>query len=197
MSQGFPSWVRETLASEDEVVYLLDEEMHIAACNPGWDRFAAKNKGVGISAEEVKGRYIFDFIPAVLVQFYEDKYAEARRANSWVGFDYECCSPDNYRLFHMSICRTLNSHLIVVNSHLRQRMVPLPQHEASGSDADYRFQDGFLCMCAHCRRTRRSNNADVWDWVPRFVGRPGPKVRHELCPRCTAYHYFTHMDLEV
>lgn len=197
MPQGIPSWVRQALASEDEVVYLLDEELRLAACNPGWEKFAAENGGVGISAWEVKGRSIFDFIPAVLVKFYEDKYAEAQRGNGWVGFDYECSSPDTYRLFHMSIYRIPNSYLIVVNSHLRHRIAPLPQHEASTSDADYRFQNGFLSICAHCRRTRRSNKAEVWDWVPRFLVCAGPKVKHELCPRCTAYHYSGQLSVAV
>ena len=171
------------------MLFLLDDEMRIAECNLGWDKFASANGGVGISRAEVRGRNIFEFIPDVLVRFYQGKYSEALRSGRWVGFDYECSTPDVFRLFHMGLRSIEQSGLLVVNSRLPEQRAPLVSPNEASADVAYLSPDGMITMCAHCRRTRRLDDANTWDWVPRFLRDTGRKVSHGLCPRCTAYLY--------
>ena len=35
-------------------------------------------------------------------------------------------------------------------------------------------------MCMHCRRTRRTEEGDIWDWVPEFLAKPPDNVSHGL-----------------
>ena len=184
-----PSWVRYILESEDDVVFVLNRTLHIDSCNPGWDKFSAANGGAGISRAEVHGRHIFDFIPDVLVTFYEQKYSEAFRSGHWIGFDYECSSPEEFRLFHMAMRSIENSALLVVNSYLPDQRSPLPTRAITVSDSAYASPNGIIIMCAHCRRTKRQHASDTWDWVPRFLRLSGRNVSPGLCPRCVAYLY--------
>ena len=194
MSYQVPGWVQEVFETDKDVLYLLDADLRIMECNLGWDKFAAENGGVGISRVEVLGRNIFEFIPEVLVRFYQDKYAEALRAGHWIGFDYECSTPDVFRQFHMALRVVENSGLLVVNSYLPNQRTPLTAPIEVMDDSLYVSSGGFIAMCAHCRRTRRQENTNTWDWISRFLRDTGRKVSHGLCPRCTAYLY---PDLEL
>jgi PAS domain-containing protein len=189
MSYQVPSWVQEVFETDQDVLYLLDADLRIAECNAGWDKFAAENGGVGISRTEVRGRPIFDFIPEVLVRFYRNKFAEALRGGHWIGFDYECSTPDVFRQFHMALRSVEYSGLLVVNSYLANQRIPLASPDQVLADAAYLSPGGMITMCAHCRRTRRQDDSNTWDWVPRFLRYTGRKTSHGLCPRCTAYLY--------
>jgi hypothetical protein len=194
MSYQVPSWVQQVFETDRDVLYLLDANLCIAECNLGWDKFAAENGGVGISRVAVLGRNIFEVIPEVLVRFYQDKYAEALRAGHWIGFDYECSAPDVFRQFHMALRSVENSGLLVVNSYLPNQRTPLTAPNEAKANEIYLSPSGMITMCAHCRRTRRQDNTNTWDWVSRFLRDTGRKVSHGLCPRCTSYLY---PDLEL
>lgn len=190
MAHQFASWVQEILDSEQPVAYLLDGNLHITACNPGWDKFAAENGGVGISGPEVRGHFIFDFVPDVLVNFYQRKFSQAFRGGRWIGFDYHCSSPEVFRLFHMSL-HPVNSAalLLVVNSYLADRRSPMPAYDMTVPESTYVSAEGAITMCAHCRRTRRVEQPRSWDWVPQFTRKSGRKMLHGLCPTCNGYFY--------
>ena len=189
MSFQVPSWIQEVFETDQDVLYLLDADLRIADCNLGWEKFAAENGGIGISRAEVRGRWIFDFIPEVLVRFYQEKFSEALRAGHWIGFDYECSTPDAFRQFHMALRSIQPSGLLVVNSYLPNQRAPFAFPDEAMADSAYVSAGGMITMCAHCRRTRRQNDLDTWDWVSRFLRNTGRKVSHGLCPRCTAYLY--------
>ena len=189
MTYQVPSWVQEVFETDQDVLYLLDAEFRIMECNLGWDKFAAENGGVGISRAEVRGRNVFEFIPDVLVRFYQDKYSEALRVAHWIGFDYECSTPDIFRQFHMALRKVEYSGLLVVNSYLPNQRTPLSAPNEALADLLYESPGGFITMCAHCRRTRRQDDSNTWDWLSRFLRDTGRKVSHGLCPRCTSYLY--------
>jgi hypothetical protein len=100
---AFPSWIMESDVWQQDVIYLLDDELRFVDCNPAWETFAADNGGRGISRQEVRGRLILDFVPDVLRKFYVHKYWFARRAEGQTHFDYDCSSPEKIRLFRMTM----------------------------------------------------------------------------------------------
>lgn len=53
----------------------------------------------------------------------------------------------------------------------------------------YVDKDGLISICGHCRRTRRPDDRDTWDWVPRVLSDPPARVSHGLCRSCMAYYY--------
>jgi hypothetical protein len=185
---AFPSWIIESDAWQQDVIYLLDDELRFVDCNPAWEAFAAGNGGRGISRLEILGRLILDFVPDVLRKFYVHKYWFARRAEGWTHFDYDCSSPEKIRLFRMAMM-AVDDQLLVTN-HLRieevcEVMPPLTVEQT----ASYASPDGLVVMCANCRKTRRLENETQWDWIPEMLRRDDFRVSHGLCPRCAVYLY--------
>ena len=183
---AFPSWIMESDAWQQDVIYLLDDELRFVDCNPAWEVFAAANGGHGISCREIRGRLILDFVPDVLRRFYVHKYWFARRAEGWTHFDYDCSSPEKIRLFRMAMM-AVDDQLLVTN-HLRieescEVMPPLTVEQT----AAYVSPNGLVVMCANCRKTRRLGNETQWIWIPEMLQRDSFKVSHGLCPRCSDY----------
>ena len=194
MPYQVPSWIQEVFETDQDVLYLLDSEFRIAECNLGWDRFAAENGGVRISRSEVRGHSIFEYVPDVLVEFYKKRYAEALHAGHWIGFDYECSTPDVFRQFHMALRSIEASGLLVVNSYLPDQRTPLSPPTEALADSAYMSPGGFITICAHRRRTRRLGRIRHVGLGISFLAGHGTQGRHGLCLRCTAYLY---PDLEL
>lgn len=188
MGLTFPSWITEAAAWNQDVLYMLDAELRFVDCNPAWDKFAAENGGIAISRAEVSGRLILDYVPDVLRTFYVHKYWFAKRSEGWTEFDYDCSSPEKIRLFRMAMMG-VGEGLVVVN-HLRleeECSVRSPLTEAER--ASYISPNGFVTMCANCRKTKRHDNPTMWDWIPDFLRDTSLKVSHGLCPRCASHLY--------
>lgn len=190
MQAPFPFWLRDVFESSDDIVYVLDEDLRIADCNSCWDKFAAENGGVGLALSDIRGRKIFEFIPTVLWGFYKKQYAEVRRSAQWLGFDYECSSPERIRLFHMSMKWVAGYGTIVVNSHFPSGRGLLPPAPQTVKESLYTDSFGSISMCAHCRQTQRQDQPELWEWIPQFVRDYGKRpVEHALCPPCRTYFY--------
>lgn len=179
------------LEEDHSVIYLLAPDLRIVYCNKAWDEFASANSGVGLNREAVLGRRIIDVIAEPLKAFYENGFSLTQKGSRPWEHDYECSSPELFRLFHMRVLPLANSYLLVENSlkigrpHGSERAA-MPSYPAS-----YVSEAGILTMCAHCRRTRRisTGNEQVWDWVPSFLTDPPGRVSHGLCRNCRAYFY--------
>ena len=147
--------------------------------------------GCDSNRTEIRGTSVLDVIPELLRPIYANGYAQAKGQSRPWEHDYECSSPDSYRLFHMRALPLSNSYLLIENS-LRVERHHGPERPAMPANTVLYLGDtGILTMCCHCRRTRRIGTASVpvWDWVPaHLVNPPGP-ISHGLCRNCRAYFY--------
>ena len=187
MRLQFPSWIREQVDWDRDVVYLLDAELRFVECNPAWNTFAAENGGIRISADEVKGRCVLDYVPDVLRAFYVHRYWLAQRSSQWAGFDYHCSSPEKIRLFQMKLCEAEGGVLVMNHLLLEEACAPVDPLDDAGV-RQYVTPHGSLVLCANCRKARRRDSGE-WDWVPAFLCEHGFTVSHGLCPRCTTHLY--------
>jgi len=181
----------ENLEADASIIYLMQPDLRIVYCNKAWDQFASRNGGAGLSRSTILGTRTLDVIAEPLKSFYANGFAQAKASGKpWV-HDYECSSPESYRLFHMRVLPLADSYLLVENS-LRVERPHGPERPAMPANpALYLSEQGILTLCCHCRRTRRIDSAanPVWDWVPaHLVDPPGP-VSHGLCRNCRAYFY--------
>ena len=180
--------VIEGFEDDPSVVYVLDDDLRLAYCNKAWDEFAEHNGGAHLRRVEQLGNPVLDAISEPLKTFYgsvfERSLAEQQPWEHW----YECSSPECYRGFHMQVLPLqAPPRLIVVNS-----LVVEKAHQRIGRaplTAVYRSTEGLIGMCMHCRRTRRTEEGDIWDWVPEFLAKPPDNVSHGLCPSCFRYYY--------
>lgn len=188
MASHFPSWITQSAGWNEDIVYLLDDELRFVDCNSGWDSFAAQNGGRGISRTEILGRLILDYIPDVLRTFYVHKYWYAKRSEGWTEFDYHCSSPEKIRLFRMAMIRAGDG--LLVSNHLRLEEASSVRPRLTEAEREsYISDDGIATLCANCRKTKRRDDESQWVWIPEFLEHPPLKVSHGLCPRCATDFY--------
>ena len=180
-----------SLEEDHSIIYLLGPDLRIVYCNKAWDEFASANGGVGLNRGAVIGTRILDVVAEPLKAFYESGFAQAQKEIRPWECDYECSSPELFRLFHMRVLPLASSYLLVENSVKIERPHVVERAAMPTYPASYISEAGILTMCAHCRRTRRISTASeqIWDWVPTFLTDPPGQVSHGLCRNCRAYFY--------
>ena len=190
VDQRFLDLSRRSVDETDNVIYLLDADLQISYCNPAWDRFALENAGEKVVRDLVVGTDLRAFLPDSLQRFYDDVFAIAR-ARRVLAFDYECSSPDLFRLFRMQV-KWLPQYggFAVVNA-LRVERDHLATAAVAYTPERFVYADsqGIITMCCHCRKTQRQGVENTWDWVPEHLKRMPLTVSHGLCPVCADYFY--------
>lgn len=179
------------LEKDPSIVYLLGADLRIVYCNKAWDDFAALNGGAGLNREAVLGASVMEVTAMPLRPFYASAFTWTQKKLRTWEHDFECSSPEFYRLFHMRVLPLADSYLMVENS-LRVERPHGPEHPGMPSyPFAYVNGHGIVTMCCHCRRTQRLNTgaASIWDWVPGFVEKSPQRVSHGLCANCAAYFY--------
>lgn len=171
-------------------------DTRLAYLNPAWFEFARENQGEpAISVRWPIGAPLIDVLPQVVQQFYRDLYDRALKSDGTsplIARDYECSSPDVYRVFRMMLYPVGNGNgLVVVNALLIEQ-----PHESQGcqvaradDDTDYRHADGLFHQCIECRRMEHISNPARWDWIPELVRAVPPQTSHTLCEICTKRYF--------
>jgi len=146
----------EVLNQQTDCVIGLSGDDRIVYVNDCWDDFAAANGGQpGIRAHWDLGAHYLAAISEVLVPFYRDLLARARRAVDSphpVSHQYECSTPTRYRRFNM-LCYAISdgSCVLIVNSLMADR--PFADGERPSHVADeihYRDAEGVVRLCDVC-----------------------------------------------
>jgi len=185
-----PSW-RELFEKEAAVVYVLDESLRFIYFNSAWDRFASENGGVGLEQEHWLGRSILEAIPPILQGFYSAAYRKVMKSSLTWNHSYECSTPERQRLCEMVAYPHQGQAApgVVVANFVRTDLPrPSVHPQRDRGLSGYHDADGFVVMCANCRRSQRPRRVHEWDWVPEFVEHPPAMVSHGLCHLC-AHHY--------
>jgi hypothetical protein len=173
-----------SLADGDNVTYVLSSELCFVHQNAAWERFARANGGERCLERWKPGSSLLDAVSGELKQFFEDGFAHAARSESRWDHDYECSSPTQFRKYRMMVYPIGGSFVVT-----HALLVSVP-HEPSElvPGATYERQ-GFVAMCSHCRRVRRSDNPECWDWVPAYVSTVRDNISHGLCTACYRFYY--------
>ena len=176
------------MENDPSVVYALDQSLSLVYCNAAWDRFARDNGAPpSVFRQFQAGLPLMAAIPEVLRSFYREALDGVLTTGVEWQHTYECSSARQFRLYRMRVVRSSDSSgLLVVNSLAIER-----PHEEGGSPADlrpYTDRQGFLWMCANCRRFKHCDSGR-WDWFPDLVRTIPGKVSHALCAACWALHY--------
>src|SRR5215467_2557298 len=182
---GFSS---QSLETNPDIIYVVDRSLHLVYCNAAWDVFARENKGQKLERSRCMGKDCLDGVPKFLRDLYERIYNRVLCTRTPWEHDYQCSSPTKYRIFHMRILPLSRSHLLVENSlavecsHRRKRYRRF--------DARYINRDGYIVMCAHCRRVEHFNpkRKRQWHWVPSYIVKAPAPISHGMCPACISYH---------
>jgi hypothetical protein len=179
----------KVVEADNSVIFCLDSDLKITYCNPSWDRFAIENGGGALCRPALIGHCVLDSIGKPDREYFERHYRRALVRNEPWERDYECSSCNVCRIFRLrAVPMSTVRGLFVVNSliveHPHQNAACPPVEQA------YRTARGLVVMCASCRRTRRNSpEAEVSDWVPRFVESFPERTTHGVCPPCRELYY--------
>jgi len=174
-----------SVADSEHAAYLLDPALNLVRVNTGFLRFAAENGG-GDLLEAWQGRSILEAVPSVLRSFFVAGFERVRATGTPWEHDYECSSPTLYRCFRMIVYPVTGDSLFVIHS---LRVEVSHTRTAHAPDAQVYQWDGFIHVCANCRRVENPHGSERWDWVPAYLERPPINVSHGLCKPCAAFYW--------
>jgi hypothetical protein len=172
------------LEQSDESAFVLSPDMCLLHISKGWTTFAENNGGEATLRRWPMGASIDDALPPPLREFYREAYATALRTGERWEHDYECSSPTVYRKFRMSVYPIDRLRLCVVSS----LVVDVPHPAVPHAPDEIYAVDGFVTMCAHCRRTSNPRTL-LWDWVPAYVASMPSNASHGMCPTCMEFYF--------
>jgi hypothetical protein len=186
----FESFESGALGEAPDVVVGLWPDHRIAYVNPAWFRFAEENGAASEFARDwTVGRSLMDAVPEVLRPEYEAGYARCLRSGKPWHEDYECSTPDVFRLFH-AVTYPIGAGEGLLSVHSLRLERP---HEATPAGLDLsRFVDahGLMKQCAYCRRFAEAAQPSRWWWVADWVREPPwARVSHGLCAPCCDHHF--------
>ncbi|UFS70791.1 hypothetical protein LPW11_01055 [Geomonas sp. RF6] len=160
--------------------------------NPGWFIFSKENNGEPAISERFRiGTHIGDAITGVAREFYLESFQRVLKSGEIWHHDYECSSPETFRLFHQT-AYPLHSRegIVIVNSlvteHPHDPGVDLGEKEI---ERIYLQKTGFITQCSNCRRVQRASSESEWDWVPALVSKMPDNVSHTFCQICYDYYF--------
>jgi hypothetical protein len=185
---SFPSPLRATRSWNEDILFLLDDDLCLQDVNENWDRFALANGESELSLSAIRGTSILSYTPEVLRPFYNNQYEFARGSREPVSFEYHCSSPEMIRVFRMEISGIATS-LLVANHLLWEEPCEVRSPEFSVDAGRYLGANGILTMCSNCRRSKRADLENTWEWVPEFLQGQSFLISHGLCPHCVRRFY--------
>ncbi|MBI5838055.1 MAG: hypothetical protein HZB25_12530 [Candidatus Eisenbacteria bacterium] len=172
-------------------VYGLWPDLTLAYVNPAWARFAAQNFGQpGIAECWGLGAELMEATPPILQPFYRGLYDRCLEDGQPQQHDYEACSRQLYRRFHMTVhpLRRGPGFLVVNTLTVESPHVPEAREPMPARPEPYEDDGGVLHQCAHCRRFRNLCVNDRWDWVPAWVDVVPPATAPDLCDACRDHY---------
>lgn len=179
----------EELEQSQASIYGLWPDFSLAYLSDGWFRFARENQGEPqISRDWGLGRSLLDAIPAELLSFYAEAYRGCLNAKDPWQHEYECSSPETFRLLHQTVYPLERGEgLLVVNSIAWTE--PIPEQGEPPSPVPYRDAHGVIVQCCHCRKFKNHREARRWDWISPWVAKPPREISHGICEICLDFYY--------
>jgi hypothetical protein len=166
--------------------YFLNERLEITSVDGAWDSFARKNKAEACFAQHVVGRSVLDFIEGEdCADFYRRLFAASfRKRNTQKSF-YRCDSPEEARLFLMTISPSGSATLQV--SH---KLIDKQTLAGGRSQTTLRTIKGIKCSVC-CKVLHKEGWIDPYHYPHRrYVG-----AIHTVCSSCRQQGIITRPEL--
>jgi hypothetical protein len=182
----------DTLEREPNPVYGLAADLTLVYLNPGWFVFAEENGGEPAISECFSlGTHIGSAMAGPAREYYLERFENVLQTGTVWHHDYQCSSPEKFRLYHQSVYPLLNRRgLIVINSLVNEQPhEPVSQGEGGVFRDLYTQLSGIIAQCSNCRRVQRRFQRNVWDWVPQWVAHVPEKTSYTFCDFCFQYYY--------
>lgn len=182
----------ETLESSSHSIFGLSKDLRLIYFNHAWFEFAKNNNGEpGISNYFPLGTPFELSVSGVLRDFYLNHYKKIiSDVKAWK-HEYECSSSKIFRIFSQDAYPLKNHEgIIIVNSLKVERVVAENKIAVQIFQVkNYECENGLITQCSNCRKTQRTDDPEIWDWVPSLVENMPLNVSHSICPICYDYYW--------
>lgn len=199
-NQGHPEGLRdliqgfelETLEEDAHSICVLSDDLTLIYLNPAWSRFGREHgqeNTAGVCCG--LGTNLASILPEPLRDFYVTAYRQTLATGEAWHHDYECSSPELFRLYHQAVYPLHNGKgLLVINSLCEERPHCDDRPAHAPDPSIYRSPTtGLVTQCCHCRRVQRLAEPAYWDWVPAWVAQMPVNTTSGLCPICYEYYW--------
>ena len=193
--EGFPAMLSgvdlETLESDLHSIYALSDQLKLIYLNPAWFRFARENNGEPVISERYPiGTDFPRAVSRIIRSFYVDHLRSILETGVVWEHDYECSSPELFRIYHETAYPMHDKRGILVMNSLLVETEHTPADGPSPLyESFYRKPNGLIMQCAYCRRFQRNKDDDIWDWNPEWLRHPPDRISHSLCNICFDYYF--------
>ena len=182
----------ETLENSPNSIFGLSKDLKLIYFNKAWFDFAKQNKGEpGIPDCFKIGTPIEKSISGVLKDFYINQFKKTINGVKAWKHEYECSSSKVFRLFSQDSYPLKNHEgIIVVNSLKIERVIDRnnsSRHQFKSGI--YLNENGLITQCSNCRKTQRTGEPEVWDWIPLLIEQPLKNISHSICPICFDFYW--------
>lgn len=179
--------LRDHARGDDDVACALDADLRIVWTNEAWRRFGAENGGRDPDAW-IGRPYVAAIRPPLDAWYAERLEGALHGAEPW-SHEYLCPSPEVERRFHLLAYPSADGLLLVHSLAVEEPHAAGPDVGPEALDRHYRDEGGTAHQCMHCRRTRRMDVDERWDWIPSWVAESPPRTSHGLCATCLEFYY--------
>lgn len=169
----------------NRIDYRIGIDDRIFHLGSGWEPFASDNGAVDLSAKNVVGRPIWDFIEGDEVRhLYRLLVDRVRAEGRPVQLPFRCDSPELRRYMELDIAPELGKSLWFSARLLRAE----PRQKVAILDPSAPRSETFLKICSWCKRiVVRNDWLEIEDGIVRlglFEEGPLPRLTHGMCPDC-------------
>jgi hypothetical protein len=181
----------KALDESPDIVYFLDCDFVLRGFNKAWVKFGEENGGWGIVQKYGLGAPVFPAIPESLQLFYQDAYRTAMLKKTSFEHDFQCSSPDKFRVFHQTAYPLPDTAgVMIVNTIVETR--PHSDEPMPLSERHFKPGTDIITICCHCRKTKDQTRPERWEWVPEVLSKYHASVSHGLCVTCHRSYYPEH-----
>lgn len=179
------------LCASKDVVCIVDRDLNLMGYNNAWVDFARNNNGENALSKFPLRASISEAGEGLVRSYVLQGYERALRDHKPFEHQYECSSPEKFRIFHQTAYPIAGSKGLVITHHLLVEK----DHQESEKSFISRFENNheILTQCANCRKVRDPQEESTWFWVPSLVHKQLPNISHSICTPCLD-HYFPDID---
>jgi hypothetical protein len=176
----------ESLATNKDVVYVIDDQDRLVCVNENWEQFASQNLGEELLPSSILNQSIWQSVVDRDTRLiYEELFSRVREHGEKLRFAYRCDTPTLRRFMELQLHPLAENQIQIVSRVLR---VEERAYTALLDPLSERSQ-AFIDICGWCKRVHVSE--DRWVEVEEAIQVLGlfdaptmPHLSHGICPDC-------------
>lgn len=170
-----------------EICYVVDERDQLVSVSRDWSCFAEQNGGPELTAENVTGRSLWDFVEDEATrELYHDVLRRVRSGRS-TELTLRCDAPDQRRLIEMIVSRRPDGNVEFTTRLLASKARPRqPLLAKSTPRSGERVLTCSWCNRVHAGTEEWLEVEDASDRLHLAGEAELPRMEHVVCPHCFA-----------